>query len=172
MSKLIKQELEYIIKRVKREYPTEKAFYKGKVSQMSWTRLKNGESSLDNLTRKSWEAIVSALFTDYEYAIFKKAKRSIQLNMADDLETEYNRLRIEHARHIMNNGGHATVDSARMVVTGNEPNNGTQLKIEDELGNTLIFGINVPSHQVPSGKRNRLEWFNENFGQKVLVSRS
>lgn len=168
MSNLQKQELEYIVNRVKREYPTEKAFYEGKLSQMSWTRLKNGESSLDNLTRKSWESIASALFSDYEYTIFKSAKQSVQLNMADNLEKEYNRLRIKHAKYIMNNGGHATVDSARMVVTGNEPDTGTRFKIEDELGNTLIFGINIPSHQVPSGKKNRLEWFNKNFGEDIL----
>lgn len=169
MGKVLEQERMYILNRVEKEYKNDRAFYNGKLSQMSWTRIKNGESSLDNLTRKSWEAIVSALFTDYEYALFKQAKRSIQLNLADDLGEEYDRLRIEHARHIMNNGGHATVDSARMVVTGDEPNIGTRLKIEDALGNTLIFGINVPSHQVPSGKKNRLEWFNNNFGKELLV---
>lgn len=168
MSNVIKQEHQYIINRVEKEYPSDKAFYEGKLSQMSWTRLKKGDSSLDNLTRKSWEAIVSALFTDYEYAIFKQAKKNIIYNMADDLEEEYDRLRIKHARHIMNNGGIASVNSARMVVTGNEPDIGTELKIEDELGNTLIFGINVPSHQVPSGRKNRLEWFNENFNEKIL----
>lgn len=168
MSKVQEQELNYIINRVNKEYPSDKAFYEGKLSQMSWTRLKKGESSLDNLTRKSWEAIVSALFTDYEYALFKQAKRNVQYNLASDLEAEYNRLRIEHARYIMNHGGHATVESSRMIVTGNEPNRGTELKIEDELGNKLVFSINIPSHQVPSGKRNRLEWFNQNFGEELL----
>lgn len=168
MSKVIKQEIEYIINRVEKEYPSDKAFYEGKLSQMSWTRLKKGESSLDNLTRKSWEAIVAALFTDYEYALFKQAKRNVQHNLANDLGEEYDRLRIKHARHIMNNGGIASVNSARMVVTGDEPDAGTKLKIEDELGNTLIFGINVPSHQVPSGRKNRLEWFNENFNETIL----
>jgi len=168
MSKVMEQEHNYIINRVRKEYPNDKAFYEGKLSQMSWTRLKKGESSFENLTRKTWEAIVSALFTDYEYTIFKQARKSIIYNMADDLGKEYNRLRIEHARHFMNNGGQATVDSARMVVTGNEPDIGTRLKIEDNLGNTIIFGINVPAHQVPSGKRNRLEWFNDNFDEGLL----
>lgn len=168
MSKLQQQEIEYIIKRVENEYSSERAFYEGKLNQTSWNRLRKGESSLDSLTRKSWEAIVSVLFTDCEYSIFKKAKQSVQLNMADDLEREYNRMRIKHAKHIVNNGGFITVDSARMVVNGNEPDLGTRLTIEDELGNTLIFGINLPSHQVPSGKINRLRWFNENFSEEIL----
>lgn len=165
---LVEQEHKYIIKRVAREYPNEKAFYGGKLAQMSWARLKKGESSFNNLTRKSWESIVSELFTDYEYAIFKRAKRNVQLNLADDLEKEYNRLRIKHAKHMMINGGHATVDSARLIVTGDEPDKGTRLKVEDELGNTIIFGITIPSHQIPSGRKNRLEWVIENLDESIL----
>lgn len=168
MSKVQEQELNYIINRVNKEYTSDKAFYEGKLSQMSWTRLKKGESSLDNLTRKSWEAIVGALFTDYEYALFKQAKRNVQLNLADNLEKEYNRLRIQHALYMMNNGAHATVDSARLIISGDEPNRGTQLKIEDELGNTIIFSIKVPSHQVPSGRKNRLDWINKNLNEDIL----
>lgn len=168
MSKVIEQEHKYIISRVEKEYPNEKAFYNGKLSQMTWTRLKKGESSFRNLTRRTWELIVEALFTDYEYTIFKQAKRNMQLNLVDNLEKEYNRLRIQHALYMINNGAYATVDSSQWVVSGEEPNRGTQLKIEDELGNTIIFSINVPSHQVPSGRKNRLDWINKNLNEDIL----
>lgn len=168
MSKANKQEIEYIINRVEKEYPSDRAFYQGKVSQKTWDALKRGESEARNLRRWTWEAMVSTMFTDYEYMLFNRAKSALIYNTADDLGEEYDRLRIEHATHIMNNGGRASVDSAIMVVTGDEPNRGTRFKVEDDLGNTLIFYINIPSHQVPSGRRNRLEWFNTYFDRDIL----
>lgn len=174
MTTLIQQELNYITGRAKAEYKSERAFYSKHMKQMQWVRITSGDMPLSNVQRKVWDSIVAELFTDYEYTIFKLAKRNVQMNMkgsSDDLGKEYNRLRIRHARYIMNNKGRATVNSSpQIVVTGDEPVIGTELKVEDELGNLIIFGINISSKRIPSGKKARLEWFNENVRDESILS--
>lgn len=164
-----KQEMEFIKNLVGKKFKSERAFYNGVLTQNSWTRLKNEESSLWNVALKSYKGMMDRLFTPYEQYLLQQAKNLVQLNLETDLAEAFHKLKVKHAKYMVKNDAQISVNSAFESYLGDERNNtGTVLKVEDELGNYIIFTINIPSHQVPSGRKNRKEWFEGNF-EKVVV---
>lgn len=163
------QEMDLIKNLVGKKFKSERAFYNGVLTQNSWTRLKNGESNLWNVALKSYKRMMDRLFTPYEQYLLQLAKQQVQLNLESDLAEAFHKLKMQHAKYMVRNDAQISVNSAFETFPGDERENlGTVLKVEDELGNYITFTINIPSHQVPSGRRNRREWFEENF-EKVVV---
>lgn len=166
LSNVQQQELDYILKVVDRDWASERAFYSAcHMRQSSWERFKHG--AVSNITRKNWESMMNLLFNDYELMLFRRAKELVIYNYQESLEEAFFDLKKEHARHFMNTGGTARVDSAQDMYVKEEVYLGTRLWIEDVLGNTIRFRLNCSSKDVPSGKRNRLKWFNEKFEEVV-----
>lgn len=162
-------ETEFIVKLVGQRYKSERGFYHDILNQRSWDRVKSGESHLWNMAVKSYQSMLDKLFTPYEQYLLKQARQQVQFNWASTIEEAYNKLKIQHAKYMVDNNAQISVDSAFESYPGDERiNQGTRLKIEDELGNYITFYINVPSHQVPSGRENRKKWFEESF-EKVVI---
>jgi len=164
-----KQEMDLIIREVEKRYKSDRAFYHGVILQRSWDRLKSDESKLWNVAVKSYQGMLDKLFSPYEQYLLKQARQHVQFNWSKTLEEAYNKLKMNHAKHMVKNGAQISVNSSFETYPADERKNpGTTLKVEDELGNYLTFFISVPSHQVPSGRENRKKWFEENF-EKVVV---
>lgn len=164
-----KQEMELIISEVNKRYKSDRAFYNGVLPQRSWDRLKSGESKLWNVAVKSYEGMLDRLFSPYEQYLLQQAKSLVQLNLETNLDEAFLKLKLQHAKYMVKNDAQISVNSAFETYPSDERKNpGTTLKVEDELGNYITFIINVPSHQVPSGRQERKRWFEENF-EKVVV---
>jgi len=162
-------ETEFVVKLVNQRFKSERGFYHDILNQRSWDRIKLGESKLWNTTVKNYQKILDRLFSPYEQYLLKIARQHVQFNWSKTLEEAYNKLKMNHAKHMVKNGAQISVSSAFESYPGDERNNtGTVLKVEDELGNYITFTISVPSHQVPSGRENRRKWFEEDF-EKVVV---
>lgn len=164
-----RQEMELIINEVHKRYKSERAFYNGVIPQRSWDRLKSGESKLWNVAVKSYEGMLDRLFSPYEQYLLKIARQHVQYNWAETIEEAFSKLKVQHAKYMVANGAQINVNSAFESYPGDQRiNQGTSLKVEDDLGNYLTFIINIPSKQVPSGRQNRKEWFENEF-EKVVV---
>lgn len=169
ISNIEKQEMDLIISEVGKRFASDRAFYNGIIPQRSWDRLKTGESSLWNTALKSYRGMMDRLFTPYEQLLIALARQQVQLNIESDLSVALHNLKMQHAKYMVNQGAQISVNSAHYRVPGDERlNPGTALKVEDEVGNYITFTISVPSHQVPSGRQNRKEWFKNEF-EKVVV---
>ena len=165
-----KQEMDLIIREVEKRYKSDRAFYNGVLPQRSWDRLKSGESKLWNVAVKSYNGMLNQLFTPYEQYLLQLAKNLVQLNLETNLAEAFHNLKMQHAKHMVKNGAQISANSAFETYPGDERKNpGTTLKVEDELGNYITFTISVPSHQVPSGRRNRKEWFEKEFDKVVVL---
>lgn len=165
-----KQEMDLIIREVEKRYKSDRAFYHGVLNQRSWDRLKSGESSLWNVAVKSYQKMLDTLFSPYEQYLLKLARQHVHFNWSDNLADAFHKLKVQHAKYMVKNDAQISVDSAFFSFPGDERNNpGTVLKVEDELGNYITFVIDVPSHQVPSGRKSRKEWFEEKFDKVVDV---
>lgn len=163
-----KQEMELIISEVNKRYKSDRAFYNGVLPQRSWDRLKSGESRLWNVAVKSYQGMLDRLFSPYEQYLLKQARQHVQFNWSKTLNEAYSKLKMQHAKHMVKNGAQISVNSAFESFPGDERENpGTVIKVEDELGNYITFTISVPSHLVPSGRKNRKEWFEANFDNVV-----
>ncbi|RKJ16371.1 hypothetical protein D7X33_47470 [Butyricicoccus sp. 1XD8-22] len=122
-----------------------------------------------NMATKSYNGMLNKLFTPYEQYLLNLARQHVQFNWSSTIEEAFNKLKLQHAHYMVSQDAQISVNSAFESYPGDERIvQGTSLKIEDEVGNYITFTINVPSHQVPSGKRNRKEWFEKEF-EKVVV---
>lgn len=169
---------EIVTTEVNRNYVSEKVFYASslQITQQSWNRWKKGERgfSEDKTNR------IKALFAPYEWMLVQKIDSEMNMypqNFKEEPYAVYQNAKLQTAKTWANNGASISVNSARNVdgPVDDRKSPGTVLKVEKKFDNGLInssdvltFNINVSSAEVPAGKQNRLEWFNENFEDVIL----
>lgn len=172
----MKNALQQIIaSEVNRHYKSEAVFYREVlgISQPSWNRYKNGEHTL----RAEKMSSIKSMFTPYEWMLANKVASDMNVypnNFKKAPYDVYTDCKVSIAKQWAPN--------AKMSVNsiGNdlrehyqEPGTTFLVKIENSIpilnsDDYLKFYLDVPSHQVPAGKRNRLEWFEENFEDSII----
>ena len=159
-----KQELDYILDLVSRKFESERAFYTlCSLTQSTWIRFKTG--GILTLTRYSWECIVDALFTRYEYMLFQKAKAQVVRNPKMSLEKTYEELKLKHARHIVRQGGTIGVDS---VPSKNGLRVRNYVNVQDQLGNHISFRVNCQASDIPTELDYRIDWFDTQLERLLM----
>lgn len=162
-----------IVEEVKRHYPTEAAFYRDVlgISQPSWNRWKNSEYKMKDMSR------IKSLFTSYEWMLANKVASDMAVypnNFKADPYAIYTDCKIAIAKQWAGSA-EISVNSAGNDIRDFYQEPGTLLTVTNKYdlplinkNDTLRFYINCSSANVPAGKNNRLEWFQENFEQALI----
>lgn len=177
---MIKQTIlqDIVTNEIGRNYKTQKGFYTNilKISQQSWNRWKNGEHEFSSDKMYG----IEQLFTAYEWMLVRKVTSDINTyphNFKTEPYEVYQAVKLAIAKQWANDGASVSVNSARNVdgPVDDRKSLGTVLKVENKFDNGLIdssdvllFNISISSAEVPAGKQNRLEWFNEHFEEVII----
>lgn len=158
---------------VNRHYTSEALFYREVlgISQPSWNRWKKGEHGLKDVTH------IKSMFTPYEWMLANKVASDMNIypqNFKKAPYEVYTDCKVAIAKKW------APTSEMRVNSTGNdlrdlyqEPGTTFTVTQKNEIpiiacDDTLKFYINKSSSHVPSGIRNRLEWFEDNFEESLI----
>lgn len=169
------KKLQLILHEVSRQFRSERAFYHSTIgiTQRAWEKYKSGETDFNNIKLSNYQAITGVLFTRYETMLLQQAIDATKYNWYDDVVEAFHDIKLIHAKAMLKRG--ASIEIATSHFEDSQPtrNSITRIKIVDEIDmrnkNTVTFQIDIPPHQVPSGKRNRLEWFKNEFEKVVII---
>ncbi|WP_121616588.1 hypothetical protein [Virgibacillus halodenitrificans] len=160
--------LNLVLHEVKRQFRSERAFYQTVgVTQRAWEKYKNGETNFKHIRLSTYQSITNTLFTRYETMLIAEAVDAVNYNWYENIIEAFHDIKVIYAKSMLESGASIEVDSGSIENGQQKRKTITKIKIVDEVDlrniNTITFQINVPPHQVPSGERNRLEWFHTNF---------
>lgn len=166
--------LQLILHEVSRQFRSERSFYQTiGITQRAWEKYKSGETNFSNIKLATYQAITATLFTRYETMLIDEAIQATNFNWYENVIDAFHDIKLTHAKMMLERGASIEVESSHMETGQPKRNSLTKLKIVDELNlkntNSISFQISVPSHEVPSGKRNRQEWFDKYFDEVVVL---
>lgn len=163
--------IEIVLRAVKEQYVTEKAFYSSQlgISPQSWDRWKKGNQGLkaENMSK------IAQLFTDYEWMLVQKICRNALLisEVAENPVAEYMNMKYHVAKKWMQSGL-ATIEISDNLEEAKDPVhrklNQTIVRIEIEYDfwsykdRIELHLPGIVQQQVETEKQDLLEWFNQN----------
>lgn len=166
--------VEIVLRAVKEQYVTEKAFYSSQlgISPQSWDRWKKGNQGLkaDNMSK------LAQLFTDYEWMLVQKVCRNATLisEVAENPVAEYMNMKYYVAKKWLQSGL-ATIEirdnQEELKDTIHRKVNQTIVRIEigyDFWSYKDRIELHLPGlvqQQIETEKQDLLEWFNQNIAQ-------
>lgn len=160
-----------ILHEVKRQFRSERAFYQTiGITQRAWENYKSGETNFNHIKLSTYQSISSTLFTPYEAMLIKEAVNAMNDNEYEDIIEAFYGIKLIHAKSMLKNGASIEIEPASITNQQPKRKNITRIKVVDEIDlrniNTITFQIKT--HEIPSGNKNRLEWFNNQFKEIVV----
>lgn len=169
-----------ILEYVGRYFRYENDFYRLpgiKFTDANWQRFKSGETSIEKMGAARVNAMLDCLFEDFELAIIGKAQlkyyfdNSLKMNMTfsayyDQFKKQQLLKWIENSRDDIIGG------TGRMYTSSGDyiANSYLEVALESsELGGGLYMlqmrfkNYSRDPHPIPTGRRNRLEWIEQNL---------
>lgn len=177
---------ELILHEVRRKFRSERAFYHSVIgiTQRAWEKYKSGETDFDNIKLSTYKRMINSLFTPYEVMLIDEAIQATNFNWYASVVGAFHEIKVKHAKRMLDRGATIEKSGARMSVGDGKHdlyNPITIINIVDELDlqnrNIVSFHIypdglpRLPEEmhlRIPSGKRNRREWFNKYFDEVVV----
>lgn len=165
--------LNLILHEVERQFRSERAFYQTiGITQRAWEKYKSGETNFNHIKLSTYQAITSTLFTPYETMLIGEAVNAVNNNWYEDIIDAFHAIKVIHTKSMLEDGASIEIDPASIGNGQPKRKSITRIKIVDEIDlrsiNAITFQINIPPNEIPSGKRNRLEWFHNQFKEVAV----
>ena len=176
--------LQLILHEVERKFRSERAFYHSVlgITQRAWEKYKNGDTNFENIKLSTYQKMMTSLFTPYETMLIDQAIQATNFNWYNDVIEAFHDIKLKHAKIMLERGATIENTGAKMDDSREPLYKGiTVINIVDEIdlknSNKISFHIypnglpNLPKDmhlRMPSGKRNRQEWFNKYFDEVVV----
>lgn len=173
-----------VLHEVKRKFISERAFYHSilGITQRAWEKYKNGETNFENIKLDTYKKMMTSLFTPYEEMLIDQAIQATNFNWYENVIDAFHDIKMAHAKVMLERGA-AIETETRHMEDGEKSlyKSITVINVVDEINlkniNQISFQIypnglpHSPEHmhlRMPSGHRNRKEWFN-NYIDEVVV---
>ncbi|MBK3493528.1 hypothetical protein JFL43_01315 [Viridibacillus sp. YIM B01967] len=167
------EKLQLVLHEAHRQFKSESVFFRvAGLTPKTWWKYKAGETAFSNIKTSTYLSITENLFTPYETMLIDEAVRATKYHCYSDVIEAFHEIKLQHVKNMLELRA-----SIEVIIPQKEEGRpirktSSRIRIIQEIGNVysniITFEINIPPYDVPSGHKNRLNWFNDNYKECLV----